>query len=76
MTKKALVNPLIELYGNQEQTQTGYRIEQIEDMEFDIANPLFWIDVPDDTDALLKYYDPEDQQIKSIWFPPLAELVE
>ena len=68
---KALVCPDIIVYGNEERTQQGYRITNICETEFDVASPWFWIDVPDGTIEREKYYDPEDQQLKDRWHPPL-----
>ena len=68
--KKALINPLEILYGNEERTEEGYRICDIVDTEFEVASPLFWIEVDDDTNQQLKYYDPNDQQLKYVLPPP------
>lgn len=65
--KKALISPNEIKYGDEAQTQSGYRIAQVADAEFQIASPMFWIDVPDDTIADSKYYDPLDQQLKDIF---------
>ena len=77
--KKALISPNEICYGNAEKTQSGHRIAQVCDSEFAVANPLYWIDVADDTNTR-KYYDPNDQQVKDIYVPtevePLPELTE
>ena len=74
--KRALVSPSETRFGNEEQTETGYRIAEITDTEFPVADPMFWIDCPDDTNPTLKYYDPADQQIKNIWVEPDPEPIE
>lgn len=51
-------------------TETGYRIADITDAEFDVASPMFWIDVPDDTSPK-KIYNPSNQQLVDEWYPPL-----
>jgi len=74
--KRALISPSEIRYGDQQETQTGYRIAEVTDAEFPVADPMFWIDVPDDTKSNLKYYDPADQQLKDIWFLDLVEPTE
>jgi len=58
---KALISP-------NEPVLTGYRVAQVEPAEniFPVADPLFWIDCADDVIADQFWYDPSDQQIKSI----------
>jgi hypothetical protein len=68
--KKALINPLEIMYGNEEGTEQGYRICEVTETEFEVASPLFWIEVADDTNQQLKYYDPNDQQLKDVLPPP------
>lgn len=74
--KRALISPSEIRYGDEQQTQTGYRIAEVTDTEFPVAEPMFWIDVPDDTNYHLKYYDPADQQLKDIWLLGTVELTE
>jgi hypothetical protein len=59
--RKALICP-------NEPVQTGYRVAQVEPAEniFPVADPLFWIDCADDVFADQFWYDPADEQIKSI----------
>lgn len=77
--KKALISPAEIRYGDEQQTQSGYRIAEVTDAEFVVAEPMFWIDVADDITADSKYYDPADQQLKDIWRPsppPVEEPTE
>ena len=74
--KRGLISPNEVRYGDEQETQTGYRIAEVTDAEFPVADPMFWIDCPDDTNPTLKYYDPADQQIKNIWFEPDPEPIE
>jgi hypothetical protein len=68
--KKALISPSETIYGDEYHITSGYRIAQICDIEFEVASPLFWIDVPDGTTGD-KYYDPVDQQLKDGYFGEL-----
>lgn len=54
---KALISPIESVHG-------GYRIAQIEENEFEVALPLFWIDCDDTVNAAINWYDPIDQTIK------------
>jgi len=74
--KKALISPSETQYGNEERTQSGYRIAEVTDTEFPVASPMFWIDVADDTKSGVKYYDPLDQQLKDVWKPLSEEPTE
>lgn len=64
--KKALISP--NETKKISETVTGYRIADVVDAEFDVASPLFWIDVPDDT-TTRKVYNPSNQQLVDEWFP-------
>ena len=57
--KEALISP-------QEPRKTGYRVAQVEQQEFEVAPPLFWVDCADDVVADQFWYDPVDQTIKPI----------
>lgn len=74
--KKALISPNELRYGDEQKTQSGYRIAQVSDSTFEVASPLFWIDVPDGTIADSLYYDPNDEQLKTIWEEPEEEVSE
>lgn len=69
---KALVSP-IELCRN------GYRIAQVEQQQFEVAAPFFWVDCDESVRADMYYYDPLAKQIFEIPGPPAlshAEQVE
>ena len=71
--KKALISPNeLKMISA---TETGYRIADIVDNEFDVASPLFWIDVPDDT-TKEKVYNPSNQQLVDMWIPPEQVIIE
>jgi len=54
---KALVSP-------NEPREIGYRVAQVEQQEFEVALPLFWVDCADTDKADQCWYDPSDQTIK------------
>lgn len=54
---KALISPL-------EPRQGGYRLAWVEEKEYDVAEPMFWIDCADDIMPDQFYYDPADETIK------------
>ena len=54
---KALISP-------NEPRQTGYRVAQVEETEFEVAPPLFWVDCANTEKADQCWYDPSDQTIK------------
>ncbi len=64
---KALISP-------NESRQTGYRVAQIEQQEFEVAEPLFWVTCANNVVADQFWYDPSDQTIKS--FPEPDQLEE
>ena len=45
---------------------TGYRVAQVEQESFDVAQPFFWVDCDDNIKADQFWYDPADQTIKPI----------
>jgi hypothetical protein len=49
---------------------TGYRVAQVHETGFEIAEPLFWIDCADDVVADQFYYDPSDSTIKAVPVKP------
>jgi len=65
--KKALISPSESRKISE--TEYGYRIADVVDTEFDVASPMFWIDVPDDT-TTYKCYNPSNQQLVDMWIPP------
>ena len=56
---KALISP-------NEPRQTGYRVAQVEQQPFEVSEPLFWVNCADNVLADLFWYDPADQNIKSV----------
>ena len=54
---KALISPI-------EPRQTGYRVAEISESGFEVAEPLFWVDCADTDKADQCWYDPADQTIK------------
>jgi hypothetical protein len=56
---KALISPM-------EPRETGYRVAQVEQKEFEVAEPLFWVSCANDVVADQFWYDPADQTIKPI----------
>lgn len=54
---KALISP-------KEPRESGYRVAQVEEKEFEVAEPLFWVDCADTDKADQCWYDPSDQKIK------------
>jgi hypothetical protein len=57
--KKALVSLI-------EPRETGYRIASVNDEEFLVAEPLFWVDCDDTVAPDAFWYDPADRQIKAV----------
>jgi hypothetical protein len=66
---KALISP-------NEPRETGYRVAEVSANQFDVAEPLFWVDCSDDVFADQKWYDPLDQQFKDFPIPPEPEQIE
>ena len=58
---KALISPI-------EPRNNGYRVAQIHQQEFEVAEPLFWVTCASNIVADQFWYDPSDQTIKAI--PP------
>jgi hypothetical protein len=55
--KNALISPI-------EPRETGYRVAEVVDQTFEVAQPLFWTPCTDDIVADQFWYDPTDQLIK------------
>jgi len=55
--KKALIS-------SNEIIETGYRIAEVSDYEFPIANPLYWIDCEDNINADFYFFDSLSNSIK------------
>jgi len=56
---KALISP-------DEPKETGYRVAEVQQQEFQVAKPLFWVSCADNVVADQFWYDPADQTIKLI----------
>jgi len=54
---KALISPM-------EPRETGYRVAEVSQTAFEVAEPLFWVTCADNVVADQFWYDPSDQQIK------------
>ena len=60
---KALISPI-------EPVQSGFRVAEVCNSTFDVAQPFFWVDCSDDVVADEFWYDPSDETIKAA---PLAQ---
>jgi hypothetical protein len=60
---KALINP-------NEPRETGYRVCEVSETEFEVCSPLFWVDCSSDLLADIKWFDPSDNTFKDL--PPPA----
>ena len=49
---------------------TGYRVAEVHETGFEVAEPLFWVDCADDVVADQFYYDPSDSTIKLVPIRP------
>jgi hypothetical protein len=67
--KNALISP-------NEPVQTGYRIAEVSDITFQVAQPLFWAICDNAVTAEKYWYDPTDQIIKAIPERPLPTVIE
>ena len=45
---------------------TGYRVAEVMEQGFAVAEPLFWVDCANDVVADQFFYDPADQTIKPL----------
>ena len=61
MNMQALIDP-------NDPRQTGYRVAQVvaDGAEFPVADPLFWTACADNVKADEYWYDPADQQLKTV----------
>jgi hypothetical protein len=64
---KALINP-------NEIREQGYRVAEINETEFAVADPLFWVDCSNDLIADSKWFDPIDNTFKD--FPKQSSIIE
>lgn len=63
---KALISP-------NEPRETGYRVAEVSETDFEVASPLFWVDCAEDIVADQFWYDPSDQTIKANPIPEPEE---
>jgi hypothetical protein len=56
---KALISP-------NEIREIGYRVAEVSAVEFNVSQPLFWVDCAEDIMADQFWYDPVDKIIKPI----------
>lgn len=63
---KALISPI-------EPRQQGYRVAEIAENAFEVAQPLFWVDCDDTVKADQFWYDPSDQKIKPVIYDTTGE---
>lgn len=61
--KYALISPL-------EPRESGYRVCQVNDSEFEVGDPLFWVQCADDIVGDEYWYDPVNQTFELIPPPP------
>lgn len=59
---KALISP-------NEPRQTGYRVAEVSQQQFEVSEPLFWVACANNVVADQFWYDPSDQTIKPIPIP-------
>lgn len=66
---KALISP-------NERRETGYRVAHVDQVEFDVAEPLFWISCANNVVTDLFWYDPQDKKIKPMPEPEIVDVNE
>lgn len=67
---KALISP-------NEPSENGYRVAEIHPTGFDVAEPLFWVDIEEILlNPSMYWYDPADQTIKPIPQPEPGQTEE
>lgn len=64
--KQALISTI-------EPRSNGYRVAQVEETPFPVADTLFWVECSDDIVADRYYYDPSDETIKPIEWMQLSD---
>ena len=67
--KKALISPN-ELIYSYDGTLIGVRVAQVEQQEFDVAQPLYWIECADEVDAINWYFQTETNSCQLIPVAP------
>ena len=63
---KALISPI-------ELRQQGYRVADIAENAFEVAEPLFWVDCDDTVKADQFWFDPSNQTIKPFIYNTTGE---
>jgi len=66
---KALITP-------NEIREQGYRVAQVEQQEFEVALPLFWVDCDDTIVADKFWFDPTDNSFKEIPITQDAQTID
>jgi hypothetical protein len=59
---KALISPI-------EPRETGYRVAEVAQQQFEVSEPLFWVSCATNVVADQFWYDPSDQTIKPVPVP-------
>jgi hypothetical protein len=54
------------LISTVEPRANGYRVAQVEENSFPVADTLFWVECSDDIVADQHYYDPADETLKPL----------
>lgn len=67
--KQALISPS-EPIVNYDNT-SGYRVAEVADTSFDIAEPLFWVSCNDEVQADSWYYDTNTSTCLAVPIPPI-----
>ena len=61
------------LISTVEPRANGYRVAQVDETAFPVADTLFWVECSDDIIADWYYYDPIDEAIKKLEAQPLPD---
>lgn len=67
------VQPVAPIYN---EIPNSDRLAQVSDSTFEVAPPMFWIDVSDDIVADMYYYDNSDQTVKLVPEPAPMQAAE
>ena len=59
---KALISPI-------ESVNSGFRVCQVQEVEFEVAEPYFWIEVTSDVSTGTHFYDPVTNTVATIPAP-------
>ena len=82
--KRALVSPMEPRTDNE--GNPGFRVAHVVDQSYDVANPLFWVDCPDEcVQDLWAYVDgnlvditpvPKEDPVIELPLPPINNYIE